>query len=142
MHKLQRKHIHLSILASYLRNASRPSSMLYHLITLNPQKDITLHVSINNPAVVKFAHVSDIQHPSDGISHPSCFTIASASKLKSSLWDSTGTILTPSPGHPRMLFDCDSVDSTSCYHGLLCAHLLRLRMILFVVKFRVAIGQR
>lgn len=28
------------------------SSMLYHLITLNPHKDIMLHVSINNPAVV------------------------------------------------------------------------------------------
>lgn len=28
-------------------------SMLYHLITLNPRRDITLHVSINNPAVVR-----------------------------------------------------------------------------------------
>lgn len=27
--------------------------MLYHLITLNPHKDITLHVSINNPAMVR-----------------------------------------------------------------------------------------
>ena len=27
-------------------------SMLYHLISLNPRKDITLHVSVNNPAVV------------------------------------------------------------------------------------------
>lgn len=26
--------------------------MLYHLITLNPHKDITLHVSITNPAMV------------------------------------------------------------------------------------------
>lgn len=26
--------------------------MLYHLISLNPNKDITLHVSINNPAMV------------------------------------------------------------------------------------------
>ena len=26
--------------------------MLYHLITRNPHKDITLHVSINNPAMV------------------------------------------------------------------------------------------
>lgn len=28
------------------------SSMLYHLIQLNPNKDITLHVSVNNPAMV------------------------------------------------------------------------------------------
>lgn len=27
-------------------------TMLYHLITLNPRKDITLHVSTNNPAMV------------------------------------------------------------------------------------------
>ena len=26
--------------------------MLYHLIQLNPNKDITLHVSVNNPAMV------------------------------------------------------------------------------------------
>lgn len=26
--------------------------MLYHLIQLNPNKDITLHVSANNPAMV------------------------------------------------------------------------------------------
>ncbi|KAL7280339.1 hypothetical protein ACG7TL_005256 [Trametes sanguinea] len=29
-------------------------SMLYHLITLNPNKDITLHVSINNPAMLLY----------------------------------------------------------------------------------------
>ncbi|KAI0731378.1 hypothetical protein C8Q76DRAFT_612730 [Earliella scabrosa] len=29
-------------------------SMLYHLITLNPHKDITLHVSINNPAMLLY----------------------------------------------------------------------------------------
>lgn len=33
-------------------NAHIATSMLYHLITLNPNKDITLHVSINNPAMV------------------------------------------------------------------------------------------
>ena len=29
--------------------------MLYHLISLNPHKDITLHVSINNPAMVRIS---------------------------------------------------------------------------------------
>lgn len=29
-----------------------PRSMLYHLLTLNPNKDFTLHVSANNPAMV------------------------------------------------------------------------------------------
>ena len=27
--------------------------MLYHLICLNPHKDITLHVSVNSPAMVR-----------------------------------------------------------------------------------------
>lgn len=30
------------------------STMLYHLIMLNPHKDITLHVAANNPAMVSF----------------------------------------------------------------------------------------
>ncbi|KAH9943823.1 hypothetical protein B0H21DRAFT_864923, partial [Amylocystis lapponica] len=30
------------------------STMLYHLITLNPNKDLTLHVSINNPAMLLY----------------------------------------------------------------------------------------
>jgi hypothetical protein len=30
------------------------STMLYHLIMLNPHKDITLHVAANNPAMVRF----------------------------------------------------------------------------------------
>ncbi|KAH9933368.1 uncharacterized protein B0H18DRAFT_1083032 [Fomitopsis serialis] len=29
-------------------------TMLYHLITLNPNRDITLHVSINNPAMLLY----------------------------------------------------------------------------------------
>lgn len=32
--------------------------MLYHLISLNPGKDITLHVSTNNPAMVSFLGLS------------------------------------------------------------------------------------
>ncbi|KAI0705242.1 hypothetical protein BC835DRAFT_1261536 [Cytidiella melzeri] len=35
-------------------NAQIATSMLYHLITLNPRKDIILHVSINNPAVLLY----------------------------------------------------------------------------------------
>ena len=38
--------------------------MLYHLISLNPGKDITLHVSTNNPAMVRqlcpFPTLSDV----------------------------------------------------------------------------------
>jgi hypothetical protein len=32
-------------------------TMLYHLITLNPNRDITLHVSADNPAMVKFLRI-------------------------------------------------------------------------------------
>jgi len=35
-------------------NAQIATSMLYHLITLNPNRDITLHVSINNPAMLLY----------------------------------------------------------------------------------------
>ncbi|TFY72440.1 hypothetical protein EVG20_g559 [Dentipellis fragilis] len=35
-------------------NAQIATSMLYHLITRNPNKDITLHVSANNPAMLLY----------------------------------------------------------------------------------------
>ncbi|THH27744.1 hypothetical protein EUX98_g6444 [Antrodiella citrinella] len=35
-------------------NAQIATSMLYHLISLNPQKDITLHVSTTNPAMLLY----------------------------------------------------------------------------------------
>ncbi|EPQ56734.1 hypothetical protein GLOTRDRAFT_105554 [Gloeophyllum trabeum ATCC 11539] len=35
-------------------NAQIATNMLYHLITLNPNKDITLHVSVNNPAMLLY----------------------------------------------------------------------------------------
>ncbi|KAK0189222.1 hypothetical protein F5146DRAFT_703185 [Armillaria mellea] len=35
-------------------NAQIATSMLYHLIQLNPHKDITLHVSTNNPALLLY----------------------------------------------------------------------------------------
>ncbi|PCH44425.1 hypothetical protein WOLCODRAFT_139002 [Wolfiporia cocos MD-104 SS10] len=35
-------------------NCQIATTMLYHLITLNPNKDITLHVSINNPAMLLY----------------------------------------------------------------------------------------
>jgi len=31
-------------------------TILYHLISLNPHRDITLHVSANNPAMVRYRH--------------------------------------------------------------------------------------
>lgn len=45
---------HLSLPPSKLFNYLRHRSMLYHLIQLNPNKDITLHVSANNPAMVRY----------------------------------------------------------------------------------------
>ncbi len=45
-----------SVLYGLMAHAlNRCSSMLYHLINLNPHKDITLHVSTNNPAMVRIA---------------------------------------------------------------------------------------
>ncbi|KAJ3973127.1 hypothetical protein EV361DRAFT_970537 [Lentinula raphanica] len=41
-----------SNIATYLLSPSR--TMLYHLIILNPGKDITLHVSVNNPAMLLY----------------------------------------------------------------------------------------
>ncbi|KAF9785253.1 hypothetical protein BJ322DRAFT_1100118 [Thelephora terrestris] len=35
-------------------NSQIATTMLYHLITLNPGKDITLHVSANNPAMLLY----------------------------------------------------------------------------------------
>ncbi|KAF7796838.1 hypothetical protein EIP86_008022 [Pleurotus ostreatoroseus] len=35
-------------------NAQIATSILYYLISLNPRKDITLHVSVNNPAVLLY----------------------------------------------------------------------------------------
>lgn len=35
--------------------------MIYHLVSLNPYKDITLHVSANNPAMVRTLMVSSLQ---------------------------------------------------------------------------------
>ena len=34
-------------------NTISSRTMLYHLISLNPHKDITLHVSVNSPAMVR-----------------------------------------------------------------------------------------
>ncbi|KAG2358951.1 hypothetical protein BDR07DRAFT_1472936 [Suillus spraguei] len=35
-------------------NSQVATTMLYHLIMLNPHRDITLHVAANNPAMVRF----------------------------------------------------------------------------------------
>ena len=39
------------------------SAMLFHLINRNPNKDITLHVSTNNPAMVWFLSIRNNQDP-------------------------------------------------------------------------------
>lgn len=52
--------LHGTSVFNNLRETSR--SMLYHLITLNPNRDITLHVSINNPAMVSHAAVQQCLH--------------------------------------------------------------------------------
>ena len=42
----------ISIVLTMDFNAISPRTMLYHLISLNPHKDITLHVSVNSSAMV------------------------------------------------------------------------------------------
>jgi len=44
-------YVHFSMISKSLKR-SRHSAMLFHLIDRNPNKDITLHVSANNPAMV------------------------------------------------------------------------------------------
>ncbi|TFY54025.1 hypothetical protein EVJ58_g9105 [Rhodofomes roseus] len=44
---------YLSVRAGW-ENSQIATTMLYHLITLNPNRDITLHVSINNPAMLLY----------------------------------------------------------------------------------------
>jgi hypothetical protein len=39
------------------------STMLFHLINRNPNKDITLHVSTNNPAMVWLLSIRNNQGP-------------------------------------------------------------------------------
>ena len=39
------------------------SAMLFHLIDRNPNKDITLHVSANNPAMVRLLSLRSDQVP-------------------------------------------------------------------------------
>lgn len=91
------------------------SSMLYFLIELNPHKDITLHVSIKNPAVVRlFACLSacfssmfpDVGSPGSG-THSFC-TTASGSKQKGSSSDSTKITWTRNPGHLITRSGCGS----------------------------------
>jgi len=46
------RYVLIILLTTLLVNSTSFRTMLYHLITLNPQKDITLHVSTNNSAMV------------------------------------------------------------------------------------------
>jgi hypothetical protein len=88
--------------------------MLYHLITLNPNKDITLHVSVNNPAMVCIKQYVFFPRwlKLGGISF---YTIASVSKQKNSSWVSMKTISTLKHAHPRTRSGCGCGDDESCY---------------------------
>ena len=75
--------------------------MLYFLIELNPHKDITLHVSINNPAMVRRS--SRLCGPSINLIRvPDSFCITvSGSKRKNSSSTSTRTTSTRARPSPR-----------------------------------------
>jgi hypothetical protein len=82
--------------------------MLYHLIVLNPNKDITLHVSANSPAMVRC-----IDHLSlgTGLLNPfSCFTTALDLKRKNLWWDFMKITSIQNHEHPKMHSDCDYDD--------------------------------
>lgn len=87
--------------------------MLYHLIQLNPNRDITLHVSANNPAMVRpstlplFSRFVRVMLMSFS---GSCCTTASASKQRSLSQGSTKTTLTRNQGRRRMHFGYGSGD--------------------------------
>ena len=57
--------------------------MLYHLIQLNPNKDITLHVSVNNPAMVGSSQSLSSLWILELIYFSSYYIIASDSRLRS-----------------------------------------------------------
>jgi hypothetical protein len=80
--------------------------MLYHLVTLNPKKDITLHVSANNPAMVQFA-CSIVPALRLTEFYFSYFTIALVLKPKSLLLDFMTITLIRNPEHLRMHSDFD-----------------------------------
>jgi hypothetical protein len=75
--------------------------MLFHLINRNPNKDITLHVSANNPAMVRLLSPSEISKAPD-YDPKSYSTIGLVSKRKSSSSASTKTTLTRSRGCRKM----------------------------------------
>ena len=89
---------HLLILKPFIRSSI--SAMLFHLISRNPNKDITLHVSANNPAMV-----GPLRFPSLRVPDPnpkSCSTIALVSRRRNSSSASTKTTLTHSRACPKM----------------------------------------
>lgn len=77
-------------------------TMLYHLICLNPHKDITLHVSVNSPAMVRryFSQIIDVIK----LFTCSSFIINLDSRPKSLLQDSIHHTSILSPVHLKMRF--------------------------------------
>ena len=92
-----------------MRNLS--SAMLYHLINRNPNKDITLHVSANNPAMVWLLSLSVITKAPDRDTK-SFSTIGLVLKRKSSSSASTKITLTHSHGCQKMRSDYDYAAET------------------------------
>jgi len=82
----------------------RHRSMLYHLIQLNPNKDITLHVSANNPAMVRCDASGSWGSHIHLFNCNSSYTTVSDSRLKNSWLAFMRTILILNHARQRMLF--------------------------------------
>jgi len=81
--------------------------MLYHLIQLNSNKDITLHVSANNPAMVRYDTSAFWAHL---FTRSMAIAPIQRSRPKN-LWPaSTKTTSILNHVHQKMLFDFDYVD--------------------------------
>jgi hypothetical protein len=83
--------------------------MLYHLIQLNPNKDISLHVSANNPAMVCLDVLIFLCSHFHTCGYNSFYTTALVLRQKNSWLASTTTILILSRVHRRMRSDFDFV---------------------------------
>lgn len=109
-------------------------TMLYQLIMLNPGKDITLHVSANNSAMVPliFGRLSY----SLLVAYPSCCIIALVSSRRNLLLAFTMLIWTPNLELPRTpsAYACDIID---CFN-------IRLETVslLYSLPYRNTIYQR
>ncbi len=90
--------------------------MLYHLINMNPQKDITLHVSTNNSAMVGIPWIQ-VENWRANICLISFYTINLDLKQKNSSRDSIPSILTRihdcQQMHSSFAFDICKIDPTA-----------------------------